>query len=107
MHVMAMRRELAETHPELPSALFRAFCQSKRMAHRAMHDLPSWSLAWKDQYLEAEREVFGGDLWPFGLAPNQHVIDTFIGYCYQQGIAARPLAAQDLFHPSTRDIAED
>jgi hypothetical protein len=35
------------------------------------------------------------------------VIDTFIGYCYEQGIAARRLAAEDLFHPSTRYLTED
>ncbi len=107
MHVMAMRRSLAEARPELPTALFHAFCQSKRKAKQAMRDLPSWSLAWKDLYLEQEREVFGDDLWPFGVAPNAHVIDTFIGYCYQQGIAARPLAARDLFHPATSDLRED
>jgi 4,5-dihydroxyphthalate decarboxylase len=106
MHAMAMRRSLAEAHPELPAALFRAFCESKRKARQAMRDIPSWSLAWKDQYLEEEQGVFGGDLWPFGLAANAHVIDTFIGYCYQQGIAARQLAAGDLFHPATRELSE-
>jgi 4,5-dihydroxyphthalate decarboxylase len=107
MHVMAMRRSLADAHPDLPAALFNAFCESKRKAQQAMRDLPSWSLAWKDQYLDAEHEVFSGDLWPFGVASNQHVIDTFIRYCYQQGIAARELAATDLFHPTTRSLEED
>jgi 4,5-dihydroxyphthalate decarboxylase len=107
MHVLAMRRSLADAHPELPTALFHAFCESKRKAHQLFRDIPSWSLAWKDRDLEEERDVFGGDLWPFGVAANRHVVDTFIGYCYQQGIAARQLKADDLFHPSTRELSED
>jgi 4,5-dihydroxyphthalate decarboxylase len=106
MHVLAMRRSLVDAHPELPEALFTAFSQAKRQAHERMHALPSWSLAWKDDYIRDERAIFGGDLWPFGLAANQHVLDTFIGYCYQQGIAARPLAARELFVPSTCDLTE-
>ncbi len=106
MHVLAMRRGLVEAHPELPEALFAAFSQAKRQAQERMHNLPSWSVAWKDDYIRAERELFGGDLWPFGLAANQHVLDKFIGYCYQQGVAARQLEARELFVPSTCDLNE-
>ncbi len=106
MHVLAMRKSLADEHPDLPGELFAAFSQSKRQVQQRMGAIPSWTLAWKDRYLDLERETFGGDLWPFGVAANKHVVDTFIGYCYNQGIAAKHLEARDLFFPSTRDLTE-
>jgi 4,5-dihydroxyphthalate decarboxylase len=106
MHVLAMRKSLADANPDLPAELFRAFSQSKRLAQTAVSRLPSWSLAWKDAYLDSERATFKGDLWPFGLAPNRHVLETFIGYCWQQGIAARQIAPEELFVESTRALEE-
>lgn len=106
MHVLAMRASLASSHPELPAELYQLFSTSKKIAQRAAAELPSWTLAWREDYLEEEHEMFGGDVWPFGVAANQHVLDTFIGYCWQQGIAARPISAAELFHPSTRKLPE-
>jgi 4,5-dihydroxyphthalate decarboxylase len=106
MHVLAMRKSLVDEQPDLPVELFRLFSRAKQLAQGAAGRLPSWSLAWKDQYLDDERAIFGGDLWPFGLEANRHVLETFIGYCWQQGIAARQLAPEELFVPSTRELAE-
>lgn len=104
MHVLAMRRSLAEAHPDLPVELFRLFSQTKQMAQAAAG--LSWALAWTEHYIEDERGIFEGDLWPFGLEANRHVLQKFIGYCWDQGIAARRFNAEDLFVPSTRDLTE-
>jgi 4,5-dihydroxyphthalate decarboxylase len=106
MHVLAMRKELADSHPELPEDLFRLFSRSKKLAQSTAAQLPSWALAWKEAYVEDERERFAGDAWPFGVAANKHVLDTFIRYCWQQGIAAHQLGAEELFVPSTRNLRE-
>jgi 4,5-dihydroxyphthalate decarboxylase len=106
MHVLAMRTSLVEQNPDLPGQLFQVFCEAKRQTRRIARALPSWNLAWKDHYLDDEQGLFQGDLWPFGLGSNRHVLEKFIGYCYQQGIAARRLDPAELFVPSTRDLAE-
>jgi 4,5-dihydroxyphthalate decarboxylase len=105
MHVLAMQRRVAEAHPELPAELFGLFARSKKLAQANAAAVPSWTLAWRDSYLADEQELFGEDLWPFGVTANQHVLDTFFGYCWQQGIAARHMAAAELFHASTCDLA--
>jgi 4,5-dihydroxyphthalate decarboxylase len=106
MHVLAVRSSVIESHPDLPEQLFQAFVASKRRAQDLMRAIPSWSVIWKDRELEEEDDILGPQAWPFGLAANQHVIDTFMNYCYQQGIAARPLPARELFVPSTWDLTE-
>jgi len=106
MHVLALRRDLATARPELPEKLFRLYCEGKRWAQRWRAGLPSLVEAWPSQHLEEEKAIFQGDPWAYGLAANSHVLEKFLGYCHLQGISARPLAAAELFHPSTLSLTE-
>jgi 4,5-dihydroxyphthalate decarboxylase len=106
MHVLALRRDVAEKHPELPEKLFRLFSQSKRWAQRWRRAVPSLVEAWPNHYLAEERRIFEADPWAYGLGANRHVLDTFLSYCHAQGISGRKIAAEELFHPSTWNLTE-
>ena len=106
MHVMALKKDLAERHPELPAELFRLFSQSKRWAQRWRRAIPSLVEAWPNQNLEEEQKLFATDPWAYGLEANRHVLDKFLLYCHAQGISARRIAPEELFHPSTVNLAE-
>ena len=106
MHVMALRRDLAERHPELPGELFRVFSASKRWAQRWRRAIPSLVEAWPTQNLDEEEKVFGTDPWAYGLEANRHVLNKFLSYCYAQGISARKIAPEELFHSSTVNLTE-
>ena len=43
----------------------------------------------------------GRDFWPYGLEPNQHVLQTFLRYSYEQGLAKRLLTPAELFAPES------
>ncbi|GGF42192.1 hypothetical protein GCM10011611_55770 [Aliidongia dinghuensis] len=43
----------------------------------------------------------GEDFWPYGVEPNRHVLDRFLGYHYDQGLSPRRLTVEELFHLST------
>jgi len=46
----------------------------------------------------------GDDFWAYGLEPNRHVIEAFLGHHRNQGLSnGTVLKAEDLFHPSTWD----
>ena len=106
MHVLALRRELADKHPELPEQLFRLFTESKRWAQGWRRAIPSLVEAWPNHYLDEERKIFEGDPWVYGVEANRHVLEKFLAYCNAQGISARPLAAEELFHSTTLKLAE-
>jgi 4,5-dihydroxyphthalate decarboxylase len=40
------------------------------------------------------------------LEANRHVLDKFLSYCHAQGISARKIAPEELFHSSTVNLAE-
>jgi 4,5-dihydroxyphthalate decarboxylase len=106
MHVMALKKDLAERCPELPAELFRLFSESKRWAQRWRRAIPSLVEAWPNQTLDEEGKVFETDPWAYGLEPNRHVLNKFLDYCHAQGISARKIAPEELFHASTADLAE-
>ena len=56
---------------------------------------------WLIQHAEADRALLGEDLWSYGLEPNRHVLESFLGYHHAQGLSPKPLEPEDLFAPET------
>jgi 4,5-dihydroxyphthalate decarboxylase len=106
MHLVGMRAELAERRPELPAQFFSAFSEAQAIARRHAAVLPSHALAWRPAYMDEEAALLGADPWRYGLEPNRRVLAKFIDYCFDQGIAARRIRPEDLFHPDTWKLGE-
>jgi len=106
MHVLALQKSLADRYPELPDKLFRLYCDAKRWAQRWRRAIPSLVEAWPNHYLAEEQKLFTVDPWAYGLEANRHVLDTFLGYCHAQGITARRIAPEEIFHPNTLKLVE-
>jgi 4,5-dihydroxyphthalate decarboxylase len=43
----------------------------------------------------------GEDFWSYGLEPNRHVLDAFLRAHHEQGLSARRLRPEELFHPAS------
>ncbi|MDW5593424.1 hypothetical protein VSS74_03685 [Conexibacter stalactiti] len=100
MHLVVVRGETVERHPWVPMNLLGAFERSKRNALERIGEpgLSRTPLLWPGDALQEARELFGGpDAWPYGLEANRPTIDAFLGFCHEQGVAARRLAPEDLF----------
>jgi len=106
MHVLTLQKKLAHRHPELPAQLFKLYSEAKRWAQRWRRTIPSLVEAWPPHYLSEEQRLFQGDPWAYGLAANRHGLDKFFAYCHAQGISGRPMAPEEIFHPSTHDLNE-
>jgi 4,5-dihydroxyphthalate decarboxylase len=107
MHVVALRRNVVDQHPELPAKLFRLYSEAKRWAQHWRQKIPSLVEAWPNHYLSKEREIFGADPWAYGLEANRDVLDKFLSYCYSQGVSAKKIAPEELFDPTTLKLAEE
>ncbi|MGH7829494.1 MAG: ABC transporter substrate-binding protein, partial [Candidatus Binatia bacterium] len=63
---------------------------------------PNWSrLAWARHLFEEERSVLGEDPWPYGIRRNRANLERFMGYSLDQGLMAKEMSVEELFHPST------
>lgn len=103
MHCLAVRRDVAEAHPWLPLELFRAFAAARRLSVEEMRltNVLRVSLPWIAAAMEEQERAMGGDVWPYGFARNRDEVAAMIRFARADGLAARDLAPEALFHPST------
>ena len=107
MHVLGVRRTLAEQHLWLPGALLKAFEQSKRAALTKLSDTSATkvTLPFVEEQLIAARQLMGDDFWPYGLGEaNRRVLETFCDHHHAQGLSERRIAVDELFHPATLEV---
>jgi 4,5-dihydroxyphthalate decarboxylase len=106
MHTVAMREELWKESPGIALSLFQAFQQAKAQAYERLNDLSPYkiSLVWFREPVRQQKEILGDDPWPYGLAKNRHVVDTLMGYLYEQGLAKKKLPIEELFAPNTLEL---
>jgi len=105
MHITGIRRTLAEKHPWLPAAVFKAFSEAKAKCLDALEDTAATkvTLPFVEDQLRMAREFMGEDFWSYGLEPNRKVIETFLSYHHKEGLSARLVKPEELFHPSTHE----
>lgn len=103
MHVLGVRKTLAERHPWLPSAVFKAFSQSKAAALEALSDTSATkvTLPFVEEQLKAARETMGHDYWSYGVEKNRATLEAFLHHHHAQGLSARRLSVDEIFHPAT------
>jgi 4,5-dihydroxyphthalate decarboxylase len=103
MHLIGIRRELAEQHPWLPAAVFKAFEQSKKVALEKLSDTSSTkvTLPFVEERLMEARALMGEDFWPYGVDANRKTLETFLRHHHSQGLSSRLVKVEELFHPGT------
>jgi 4,5-dihydroxyphthalate decarboxylase len=105
MHVVGIRRTLAEKHPWLPGAVFKAFAQAKAVGVERLSDTSATkvTLPFVEEALKNARALMGEDYWSYGVEPNRKVLDYFLGQHHAQGLSSRRVSVDELFHPGTAE----
>ena len=108
MHLVGVRREIAERHPWLPAAMLKAFTAAKAAALKHLGDTAATkaTLPFVEERLHEARALMGADFWSYGLAANRHVLDAFLAHHHDQGLSPRLVRADELFHATTHETVK-
>ncbi len=103
MHLLGVRRALAEANPWLPAALLKAFSEARDIAVSALQDTSATkvTMPFVEEHLDVAEALLGPDYWSYGWAGNKDTLETFCDMHYRQGLSPRRLDAMELFHPAT------
>jgi 4,5-dihydroxyphthalate decarboxylase len=103
MHLIGIRRELVENHDWLPASALKAFVASKSLCAQRLADTSATKvmLPFVEEQLFNAKRLMGADYWSYGFSPNRHVLETFLRHHHRQGLSARLVEPDELFHPST------
>lgn len=99
MHVLVVRRTLAEVYPDLPQILYAAFEEARRLAAADIEnrDFPKVALPWLATHAATVRQTLGGDPWTYGVEANRATLEAMLRYAADDGMCDRSLGVDQLF----------
>jgi 4,5-dihydroxyphthalate decarboxylase len=101
MHTVAIRREIYEQNRWIATSLFKAFLDARKWAIDKMYFSAAqrYILPWLFDDLREIDEIFGKDLWAYGVEENRPTLEAFVKYMQQQGFIEKQMPIEDLFVP--------
>ena len=108
MHLVGIRKTLAEQYPWLATSVYKAFCEAKALAMINLRDVNALmvTLPWLEAETHETSAIMGDDFWKYGIDENRPDIEALTQYIYEQGLADRKVKVEELFHPSTFEISK-
>ena len=108
MHLVGIRKSLAERYPWLATSVYKAFCEAKAIAMTNLRDVNALLVSLP--FLEAEtRETaaaMGEDFWRYGVRENLREIEALTQYAHEQGLIDRKVGIEELFAKPTFDMSK-
>ncbi|MBC2769011.1 ABC transporter substrate-binding protein [Pusillimonas minor] len=108
MHVVGIRKTLLEQHPWLANAVYKAFEQAKRFALEKLADTSATkvTLPFVEEQLKAAKALMGEDYWSYGVDRNRKTLEAFVHHHHKQGLSARLMSVDEIFHPATYETVK-
>jgi 4,5-dihydroxyphthalate decarboxylase len=103
-HLMVVKDELLEAHPELGPDLFNAFAASKRLYVEKLKSGAIEKPTAVDEMHRRVMEVTGRDPLPYGIGPNRRALEEVIQGALEQKIIDRPVTVEELFPRNTHAL---
>lgn len=106
LHTVVIQRELYERQPWVASSLFRAFVNAKEICYRDLRETMEgsrYTVPWLEPHIEEIWQTMGEDFWPYGLAANRQVLETYVRYLHEQRLIDRLIPIEELFAPNALD----
>jgi 4,5-dihydroxyphthalate decarboxylase len=102
-HTVVVRRALVEQHPWIALNLYSAFNAARARVLRQGQAMlkPYVTLGLLG---EEARKALARDPMAYGIQATRKVLETITQYVHEQGLAARRVALEELFAPSTMDL---
>ena len=100
-HLMVVKDELLEAHPDLGPDLFNAFAASKRLYVERLRAGAIDPPTAVDEMHKRVMEITGRDPLPYGIEPNRQALEEAIQGALEQKIITAPVEIEDLFPRNT------
>ena len=109
MHLIGVRRSLAEAHPWLPGNVLKACLAARKLTLEEMRSTGMFyaMLPWLPDDIARAEAVMGPNLWPYGVASNRKELETMLRWSHEQGLAPRRGMVEELFAPGLTEARWD
>ena len=104
MHMIVVKRELAEREPKVVKAVYEGFKQAKAVCEQKLVKGMTFNnmtvmIPWLSALIAENRKVLGDDWWPYGVERNRAALDALLRYHHEQGLSKRRWTIEQVFVP--------
>ena len=103
-HLMVIREDLLERHPNLGPDIFDAFTRAKKIYVDKLADGQIGKPTAVDEMYKRVMEITGKDPLPYGVGPNRATLEEVIRNATAQKILTQPVTVDELFPRNTLDL---
>jgi 4,5-dihydroxyphthalate decarboxylase len=99
MHIMVVRQDVHRDHPWVAGSIYRAFCEARDAALESLPDSDALHVAlpFLLDHVEETWRIFGKHYWDYGIGPNRPAFEAMGRYMFEQGLAPRVVAPEEMF----------
>ena len=105
-HIVTLKQEFVDRHPEAPVALLKAFRQSRDVAFDRLEgsDPQVIAYSWIAAAIAEQRELMGENYWAYNIENNRAVLDAMTQYSHEQGLSPSRIDYMTFFHPEAAEL---
>jgi 4,5-dihydroxyphthalate decarboxylase len=103
-HTYIIRGDIHKKYPWVAPNLYNGFVKAKALAREKLEESIPAALIFGPEYAAMTRDMIGEDPFPYGIRANQAMLDTIVGYSYEQALTPRKMTIEELFAEGTLDL---
>lgn len=103
-HLMVVKDEVLQAHPELAAKIFHAFAEAKNLYVQRLRNGQIAKPSAVDEMYRRVMQITGADPLPYGIAPNRSMLEQAVQSALAQGIITQPVEIDALFAPLTQSL---
>jgi 4,5-dihydroxyphthalate decarboxylase len=106
-HIVTLKQEFVDQHPEAPVTLLKAFRQSRDIAFERLEgsDPQIIAYSWIAAAIAEQRELMGDNYWAYNVENNRKVLEAMTQYAHEQGLSPMRIDYIEFFHPEAARLA--
>ena len=103
-HAYIIRGDIHKKYPWVAFNLYTGFVKAKALAREKLLERIPSALFFGPEYAAMTRAMIGDDPFPYGIKANKAMLDTLIGFSFEQGLTPRKMNVEEIFAESTFDL---
>jgi 4,5-dihydroxyphthalate decarboxylase len=105
-HIVTLKRDFVERHPDAPVALLKAFRQSRDIAFERLEgsDPQVIAYSWIAAAVAEQRKLMGENYWAYNIESNRVVLEAMTQYAFEQGLSPARIDYIKFFHPEAATL---
>ena len=103
-HLMVVKDEVLQAHPELAVQIFHAFAEAKNHYVQSLKKGQIDKPTAVDDMHRRVMDITGADPLPYGIAPNRRMLEQALHSALAQGIISHHVDIDSLFAPATQGL---